>query len=235
MCVDGTDLAYVVTEYGEQGSVSDHCRAGDDSDEARGVLEPVLDALLYLHEKGFVHGHVKPSNILIAAGQVKLSGDDAVMAGDVAKPGADSRGLRCARIGDRKADAGGGLVVSGYDTVEALTQRLVVWNWATKGDPAVAQSLPQPFGEIVRECLRTVPTQRQHDRGDQSPALREHIRGGDRSGDGSDENGGTSVGGGETGCRGASAGRRLSRLFLSGGACSAFVDPGGIEVEPEGG
>ncbi len=158
--VDGTELAYVVTEYGQQVLSQIIAERELGSDEASGVLGSVLDALLYLHEMGFVHGHVKPSNILIAANQVKLSADDLTLAGDVLGqariPGDyDAPELVTGRV-TPAADAWS----VGMTTAEALTQRLVVWNWATRGDPAVPQSLPQPFGEIVRECLRTVPTQR---------------------------------------------------------------------------
>src|SRR6202040_4056911 len=43
--------------------------------EAREMLEPVLDVLVYLHGKGLVHSRIKPSNILAAADQLKLSSD----------------------------------------------------------------------------------------------------------------------------------------------------------------
>ncbi len=49
--------------------------------EAREMLDPVLDALSYLHEKGFVHGHFKPSNIMVVDDQVKLSCDNLEVAG----------------------------------------------------------------------------------------------------------------------------------------------------------
>ena len=35
-------------------------------EEAREMLGPVLDALSYLHGKGFAHGAIKPANIMAA-------------------------------------------------------------------------------------------------------------------------------------------------------------------------
>lgn len=43
--------------------------------EAREMLGPVVDALGYLHRKGFVHGHLTPSNIMAVGEQVKISTD----------------------------------------------------------------------------------------------------------------------------------------------------------------
>ena len=43
--------------------------------EVSDLLPPVLDALFYLHKNGFVHGRVKPSNVLAAGDQLKLSSD----------------------------------------------------------------------------------------------------------------------------------------------------------------
>jgi serine/threonine protein kinase len=44
-------------------------------DEARAMLESVLDALAYIHRKGFVHGHIKPANIMASGDQLKVSSD----------------------------------------------------------------------------------------------------------------------------------------------------------------
>jgi len=45
------------------------------SDEAREMLDSLLDVLAYLHSKGFVHGHLKPANIMANGDQLKLSSD----------------------------------------------------------------------------------------------------------------------------------------------------------------
>ena len=39
------------------------------------MMEPVLDALAYVHSEGLVHGHIKPANILASGNVVKLSSD----------------------------------------------------------------------------------------------------------------------------------------------------------------
>ncbi|HET6170142.1 MAG TPA: protein kinase, partial [Terracidiphilus sp.] len=80
--IAGTDLVYVVTEFAEKPLSQTIETWSLGVREARGFLDPVLEALAYLHGKGFVHGHVKPSNILMAADQWKLSGDDLLVAGE---------------------------------------------------------------------------------------------------------------------------------------------------------
>ena len=42
----------------------------------------VLDALSYIHEKGFVHGHIKPSNVQAVQDQLKLSSDQVLSAAE---------------------------------------------------------------------------------------------------------------------------------------------------------
>ena len=39
------------------------------------MLAPVLDALAYMHGRGFLHGHIKPSNIMAVGEELKLSSD----------------------------------------------------------------------------------------------------------------------------------------------------------------
>jgi len=51
-------------------------------------------------------------------------------------------------------------VVGGMTLVEALTQNPPAPGRYLEGDPVVPRSLPQPFYEIVRECLRSNPAQR---------------------------------------------------------------------------
>jgi serine/threonine protein kinase len=42
--------------------------------ETHEMLDPMLDALAYLHTQGFVHGHIKPSNIMAVNERLKSPG-----------------------------------------------------------------------------------------------------------------------------------------------------------------
>ncbi len=79
--VDQTPLIYVVTEFAEEVLSQIIPERALTADEAREMLGPVLDALSYVHAKGFVHGHLKPSNILVVENEVKLSADGLIAAG----------------------------------------------------------------------------------------------------------------------------------------------------------
>lgn len=57
-------MPILVCEYLENGTLADIIRDGYlASEEVVGIIEQVVQALAYLHEKGIVHGDVKPSNI----------------------------------------------------------------------------------------------------------------------------------------------------------------------------
>lgn len=88
--VQGTPVAYIVTEYADETMQQVLAERPLTPTEARDVLATVLDALAYLHSQGFVHGHITPSNFLAVGDKLKLSIDGARAGGD---PGEDVRML----------------------------------------------------------------------------------------------------------------------------------------------
>src|ERR1022692_4842902 len=92
--LEGTALLYVVEEYAEENLSQILPQRALTAEEARGMLPPVLRALQFVHDKGFVHGHIQPSNILAVADQVKLSSDALGAAGE------RRRGARAASVYD---------------------------------------------------------------------------------------------------------------------------------------
>ena len=158
--IDEAALVYVVTEFAEEMLAQILPERALTSGETREMLGPVLDALDYLHNKGYVHGHVKPTNILVVENEVKLSSDGLIARG---KPSQEllSNDLYNA------PEAGSGPVTPAADSwslgvtlVEALTQQSPIWDAATDADAEVPASLPKPFDEIVRECLHADPARR---------------------------------------------------------------------------
>ena len=158
--IDNTDVLYLVMEYAEV-DLAQILSAGPLSpEETRATLKVILDVLAYLHGKGFIHGRLNPSNILGVERQLKLSSDGLCRAGQ------QSRGLRTLGVYGAPEAAGGtnspaGDVWSlGITLAEALTQHPPAWEEAKECDPLLPRTLPAPFFDIVRHCLRRDPRHR---------------------------------------------------------------------------
>ncbi len=159
--LDGTELLYVVTEYAEESLAQIIPYRPLTPAEARETLQPLLDALAYIHGKGFVHGDIKPSNILAVGDQIKVASDGLCGAGESSRVLGTSSIYTAPEI----ADGGGMLPASdvwslGITLVEALTQSPPVWKEAEQAEPVLPENLPQPFFDIVSHCLRRNPQQR---------------------------------------------------------------------------
>jgi TonB family protein len=123
------------------------------------MLRPTAKALTALHQAGLAHARIKPSNIMAAGNQLKLSID----------------GLR--KIGER----GGARATSAYDAPEIATAAWSpaadIWSLGmtlvavlTQNEPkvktgdearvAIPETIPQPFREIARQCLQVDPRRR---------------------------------------------------------------------------
>jgi TonB family protein len=158
--INGMDFLYALTEHAPENLSQILPERALTAGETREMLQPVLAALAFLHEKNLVHGHVCPANILAIDDQVKLSADAIFPAGE-------------SRIDSRELDAHDApeLVPSSvYESadvwslattlVEVLTQKLPIRQDALQIDPQFPQDLPQPFLEIARRSLRLDPTRR---------------------------------------------------------------------------
>src|SRR5690349_16577101 len=62
--INNTPLLYIVMQYAEEDLSQVLPARALSSEEAREMLLPLVDALSYLQDKGFVHGRIKPSNIM---------------------------------------------------------------------------------------------------------------------------------------------------------------------------
>jgi TonB family protein len=152
--LDGTKLLYVVEEYAEENLSQILPERALTAEEARALLPPVLRALQYVHDKGIVHGHIQPSNILAIGDQVKLSSDS------LGVPGERIRGVGAASAYDSPEAATGAVSTAadvwqlGMTLIEVLTQRLPVWDRARGSAPEVPAAVPEPFRTIVGQCLQ---------------------------------------------------------------------------------
>src|SRR5215467_2208574 len=82
----GDDLIFVVMEYAEENLGEVLPRRALTPAEGYAMLRPVMDALKYLHKEGFVHAHLRPSNVMAADELLKISSDEILPAGDFKGP-----------------------------------------------------------------------------------------------------------------------------------------------------
>jgi TonB family protein len=151
---------YAVTEYAEENLSQILPERPLTPSETREMLEPLLDTLGYLHKNGFVHGHLKPSNIMVVDDQLRISSEKLQVAGQPTKI------IASPSVYDAPESAAGPISPSadiwslGVLLVETLTQHPPAWERSMHQEPAVPPSIPQPFATIARECLRIDPHRR---------------------------------------------------------------------------
>ena len=180
--LDDTEIIFVVMEYADEDLSQILPNRPLGPAEVREMLGPTLDALAYLHGKGFAHGRLKPTNVMAIGDQLKLSSDGISASGgrrgaprerseydapemaqsenpaasDVSAP-TPATSFEGADARAREARVGGPDVWSlGMLLVMALTQRLPDWD-ASGNEPLLPPDVTAPFDDIARGCLRRDP------------------------------------------------------------------------------
>jgi serine/threonine protein kinase len=158
--LDGTPMLYVVTELAEENLGEILTERPLSPTETGELLAPVLDALDYVHSKGFVHGRIQPTNLMAIGDQVKLSIDGIRR---ISESGERRNGV--SRYSAPECAAGDISPASdvwalGMTLVECLTQRLPVPEEGGRDMVSVPAELPAPFFELARHCLNPAPQRR---------------------------------------------------------------------------
>lgn len=154
---EGRPMLYVVTEVAEE-NLADilpvRCLSPGEVDA---MLGPALEALNYLHAKGFVHGRLQPANILAIGDQVKLSSDSIARIGEAA--GAhDARDQY--RAPESNLSAASDVWSLGVTIVQCLTGRLPERGTGSRNSVTVPADVPAPFSDLARHCLNPLPQRR---------------------------------------------------------------------------
>jgi TonB family protein len=158
--IDGHDLLYLVMEYAEEDLSQILPQRALTPEETRDMLGPVLDALEYLHGRGFVHGDLKPANILATGDRLKLSSDRSSRIGEPQSVSRRAGAYDPPEAISGKLTPAADVWSLGTTLVEVLTQHLPAWQPAPNRELVVPVNLPAPFLEIARECLRLEPDRR---------------------------------------------------------------------------
>ncbi|HEY1500329.1 MAG TPA: TonB family protein [Acidobacteriaceae bacterium] len=158
--VDNVDLLYVVTENAEE-VLSEILRERPlTPEEIKEMLGPIVDTLSWLHERKLIHGHLKPSNIMVVDGQLKLSVDGLRTAGNSATPTPVSGPCDAPEVAAGNISPAADVWSLGLVLVEAFTQQPPAFDEQRGGEPIVPPSIPQPFYGLVWQCLQLDPARR---------------------------------------------------------------------------
>ena len=158
--LDNTSLLYLVMEYAEEDLSQILPQRPLAPAEVTDLLPPLLDALSFLHSKGFVHGRVKPSNVLATGDQLKLSADQITSFAET-NPARRRRDVYDApETAAGIISPAGDIWSVGVTLVAALTQNVSFGGESSQSDPTLPETIPQPFRGIARECLHLDPKRR---------------------------------------------------------------------------
>jgi len=151
------DMLYVVMEFQEENLSQILPQRPLTPAEALVVLETALDALAYLHSQGLVHGRIKPANILATGDHIKLSSDTIAPIDESRRALEEKTAYDSPESTTVPLSPAGDVWSFGVTLVEALTLRVPTLQNA---EHILLDSLPSPFLEIARNCLRSDPARR---------------------------------------------------------------------------
>jgi TonB family protein len=156
----GLQFLFVVMEFAEATLAEALTQRALTPDALRKGLRPILASLAFLHRRQLVQGGLKPSNILLVNGQLKLASDAVRPAGESAAGIAGSSVYDPPESRDGSFSTAGDVWSLGVFMVEALTQHRPSWPDKHSATADLPATLPPLFEEIVRQCLNRNPDHR---------------------------------------------------------------------------
>jgi TonB family protein len=164
--LDNEPLVYVVMECAEENLAQVLPNRPLTIVEARAMLESAVDAFAYLHRQGFVHGRIKPANIMASGENLKVSSDCLRRSGEPMEASGDLDPHAAPEYSNggqtipQPLSPEGDVWSLGMTLVETLTQKLPVIRITDRQDPALPGALQDPFLDIAGHCLRRQPQSR---------------------------------------------------------------------------
>jgi len=158
--LDDSPMLYVVMEYAEENLAEILSERPLSPAETSEMLGPVLEALGYLHSKGFVHAHIQPSNIMAIGDQVKLSSDGICRIGEFAERKNGQSRYSAPECVTGALSPASDVWSLGMTLVECLTEHLPKIEEGSREEVSLPAELPAPFLEVARHCLSRAPLHR---------------------------------------------------------------------------
>lgn len=152
--LDNSSVVYVVMEQADEDLSQILPQRPLTPAEVSDLLPALLDGLSYLHSNNMVHSRIKPSNVLAAGDQLKLSSEQVIPSGG---PTLAKRGVG---VFDAPEITAGTITPAadiwslGVTIITALTQKATPLTDGPQGN------MPEPFRSIARECLNIDPQRR---------------------------------------------------------------------------
>ncbi len=156
--VENTPMLYVVMEYAEENLAEILTQRPLSPAETKEMLGPMLEALGYIHGKGFVHGHIQPSNIMAIGDQLKLSSDRICRVGELGERRNGNARYCAPECVAGELTTAGDVWSLGVTLVECLTGRPP--ETEENGMVPLPAELPAPYLELARHCLAKTPKRR---------------------------------------------------------------------------
>jgi TonB family protein len=153
-------LLYLVMEYAQEDLAQVLPHRAITGAELEEMLPPLVDTLTFLHGKSFVHGQVKPSNIMAVDDRLRLSSDSLRAAGEPFLGPRKRSVYDPPEIIDGNVSAAGDVWSLGVTLVQALTQQLPAWNGTQEDALVLPQAMPPQYIDLVRRCLCRDPSRR---------------------------------------------------------------------------
>jgi len=154
---DGAHL-YVVMEHADEDLGDILPQRALSTDETRGMIEPVIEALAFLHGQNLVHTRVHPGNVLAIGDQIKLSSDSIAPKGEPVGFAASAGAFSPPEWNAVPAGTAEDVWSLGATVVAALTQAAPAFG--EDAELTLPAELTEPFAGIVRESLKKDPAQR---------------------------------------------------------------------------
>jgi TonB family protein len=155
--IDGKRFLYVVMEYADENLAQVLPIRPLSPAEVSEMLPPTAETLSFLHQAGFVHGRIKPSNIMAVDNQLKISADGLRKIGE--RGGAGTTAYDAPERAATGLSPAADVWALGATLVTVLTQREPELKRGKDGEVAIPY-IPQPFYGIAQMCLRADPQQR---------------------------------------------------------------------------
>jgi TonB family protein len=156
--VGAVRLLYVVMEYAEENLAQILPQRALTTEEVTEMLPPTVDALSFLHQSGFVHGQIRPSNVMAIDNQIKISCD--VLRRTDERSGQEVSAYDAPEVKSSGPSAAADIWSVGAMLVSVFTQHEPAPRDGRSSQVAIPEAVPEPFRTIAKKCLRIAPQQR---------------------------------------------------------------------------